>query len=594
MEVWNATKARLLKGRQAIGAAHRASPPRPPSTATIAPSPKNPNFEPTDADVSTAERNLSESQTAKDWLDSRGIKLGIAKKLRLGIRQWPFDENGQPVKLDAIVTPHYSDGTLVGLRMRAITYKTFSQAKGSSANGLYAAEHIDTTKPVLVFEGPEDVALAMSHDFNATGVLNASAKLSDRDLNLLKKCPLIYLIGDMDLAGKQAMDRIEKDLGEEGASGKTIRVRLQGFKDLGEMYNDNKSTFIDRVEYFLKFARASRDSFVLDDLLSEDDIANSQRDLNKYIVDKIIPANTICMFFGEEKSGKSILMAYICKCIRNGVKVFHKFAVVQTPVVYLDMENNKAEITNNTAPFRRLGPELIRFKTRETGVPKLDDPCFLAFCEKFRPVIVLDSLTKFLENADPFHPKDMSDLFDKLLDLCAVGATVIVIHHSTKADTEKYANSHQIGASVRRAFAVVSEDRPMLKRVKLIAKLFRGAEPVSLQLVGYPTIADTGHFGLLASEDPKEAMLDLIREKFPKGCHRSEIQKHFKGCRNEAKTKHIDELLQDGRLVERESGKLFLNATLKSYPQTGIESSNTVPSSSGDGARMESEVSLYI
>jgi len=51
----------------------------------------------------------------------------------------------------------------------------------------------------------------------------------------------------------------------------------------------------------------------------------------------------------------------------------------------------------------------------------------------------------------------MSIFFDKLLNLCTVGATIILIHHSTRADVERYANSHQIGANVARAFAVVSE-----------------------------------------------------------------------------------------------------------------------------------------
>jgi hypothetical protein len=149
----------------------------------------------------------------------------------------------------------------------------------------------------------------------------------------------------------------------------------------------------------------------------------------------------------------------------------------------------------------------------------------------------------------------MSELFDKLLDLCAAGATVIIIHHSKKDDVERYANSHQIGANVSRAFAVISEDRPKLRHVRMEAKLFRGAEPESFNLIAFPVIEQHGRFGLADPTTVKTDVDTIVRwvaDNKPQGCTRETVKKEMKGMRTTKKVMAIRDALTMGKLVERD------------------------------------------
>jgi archaellum biogenesis ATPase FlaH len=262
-----------------------------------------------------------------------------------------------------------------------------------------------------------------------------------------------------------------------------------------------------------------------------------------------VPMNSITMFFGEEKSGKSLLVTYILKCVANGEKVFGVLPVDKRPVLYLDRENSNDDIAGMSEHFVGLGTEEIRYRTRETNCPEPDSPGLIAFCERYKPLIVFDSLTKFAKDVDVFNPAEMSALFDKLLDLCAAGATVIIIHHATKADAEKYANSHQIGANVSRAFAVISRDRPKLHHVRLEAKLFRGAEPANFNLIAFPVISRHGCFGL---EDGVTTDLDIViewmLERYPQGCMQEVIKKEMSGMSNGRKVAAIKDGIECGRL----------------------------------------------
>ena len=504
----------------------------------------------------------------------RGINPEIAAKLKFGYAVWPFEHGKNP----ALVIPHYADGKLVGIKARDITTKEgekkeFSQAPGSSIDGLFATEHLDSSAEVLVFEGCEDVALAMSHGFNATGIISAESKILAEDIHRLETYKQIYIIGDQDRPGKAAMDKLQLQLDAR----KAIRVRLPGFKDIGDVWKAEPDpiSFKNYLRLVLRQAQTSRDNFDLEDLLTEDEIREKQRDLTPYVVDKIVPMNSITMFFGEPKSGKSLLVTYILKCVCNGVKVFGVLPVTKRPVLYLDRENSSDEIASINEHFAVIGPELIRYRTRTTNCPEPNDPGLIAFCEKHKPLLVFDSLTKFSKDGngmvDVFNPADMSELFDKLLNLCAAGATVVIIHHAKKNDVEMYANSHQIGANVSRSFLVKSEDHPKLHNVRLEGKLCRAGEPSTFHLIGFPVIEEHGKFGLA---DPGvktnvDRVVEWIRDKKPQGCTREMVKKEMKGMRHYTKLEAIREAVAEGRLVEKDG--------LLDVPKVGNAASKTSP-----------------
>jgi hypothetical protein len=477
-----------------------------------------PNFLCTDAIVNNLCGTLidqwKEGGPVAAWLKTRGISKDVSLKLRFGATDRVFREVGPSA---ALVIPLYHGQQLVGVKYRAVPAKDHIAETGSDMSGLYGLPDRSAGE-ILLLEGPPDVALALSHEFNAVGIQSAETKPTRADVKLLADYPTVFVIGDHDTAGIPAMNTWQLDVSAEHPEA-VIRVKLPGYKDIGDIYASDPVHFRAKLGAILRLARASREYFSPEDLLSETELRGvhlSTRDL----IQSLVPCQQITMVYGEEKSGKSLLVTYWGKCVANGKPVFGKYPTVASPVLYMDLENAHDDLAQNAYLFARIGPVKLTFRTRQTGVPAFDSPGLLRYCERYKPLLICDSQTKFAgaffgrkfggKGGSQWNPDHMSGFYDELLDLCAAGATIILIHHCTRDEAERYANSYVIGANVARAFAVVSEDRPKLNRVRLQGTLFRGAEPVSEQLLAFPIITNSGQFGLADSSETPIDRLDVL------------------------------------------------------------------------------------
>src|SRR5262249_29989601 len=124
-------------------------------------------------------------------------------------------------------------------------------------------------------------------------------------------------------------------------------------------------------------------------------------------------------------------------------------------------------------------------------------------------------------------------VLEKIRHLCVAGATVIVIHHSTKSDEELYRDSSAIGANVDFSFAVVG-DEPVnaVKRIHLKGQASRGALPPTLHILAFPHIIEHGHLCLDAGlEEQEVAARRAVKEVESKGPAqtKSVLAKRMKG-----------------------------------------------------------------
>lgn len=210
-----------------------------------------------EADVERMRCALVNNAQLQAYIESRGISLGVATNLKWGAANWKFQiEQGQVEKI-ALAVPHYCAGTLVGIKFKTIDgTKLFSQMPGSSADGLYALTHLDrSATDVVILEGPEDVALGMSHGFNAVAINSADASVLSSDIIALCQYQRIFLIGDQDAAGQRAMKALQQRLPAERA----IHVHTLGFKDIGELYLANPAAFVNQLANVLASAKAAGD-----------------------------------------------------------------------------------------------------------------------------------------------------------------------------------------------------------------------------------------------------------------------------------------------------------------------------------------------
>jgi archaellum biogenesis ATPase FlaH len=519
------------------------------------------------AELNRMQAALLESAEGLSFLKRRGVEVEVAKKLAWGyVANRRFDgDKTRP----ALAIPHIVNGRILGVKFRTIDDPgEYVQISGSSTDGFYGVGCIDFSRSeICVVEGPIDCGLLLSYHINAVAINSASAKVLQSDIELLSKFRHVFLLGDQDPPGQKAMDEIQVRLSRV----KTFRPRLPGYKDVGELFGHRPQAFHTAIRNLLVLGRASTLAFELTDLLTETEIQAMGNDISRFVVESLIPANGITMLYSREKSGKSMLAFYIGKCVANGEKVFGKYLTTQAPVIYIDMENNTFDQQNFIELFKRVGPEELRYITRETGHPLLDNSALVDCCRKHKPLLIVDSLTKFLGSANGFDPKDMSPLMDKLLNLCASGATIILIHHAIKKDSSEYALSYAIGADVSRAYNIVSKNRPRLARVLMEAELCRGAEPQSLVLEAFPAITEFAMFRVTEEKIPGEddgayrmkEIVDFVASQPEHRCKRDDVMRKFGGNRTRM-IRCIDSAVDQRLLLQTKHG----NAKILSVPDT--------------------------
>jgi archaellum biogenesis ATPase FlaH len=313
-----------------------------------------------------------------------------------------------------------------------------------------------------------------------------------------------------------------------------------------------------------------------DELQTEDDIVKQQGTQLDYIVEEIIPRHRVTMLFGQEKSGKSLVAWDLLKHIVNGVRWLNRNAA-KTPCLYIDLEDGI--LGSYVGWLKNVGPEKVRFVTlrSENGIPALDDKGLLAMCRELQPVIVLDSLHKLFarekerKGASAWNAGDYEPVLEKIRQLCVAGATVILIHHSTKADNEQYRDSSAIGANVDFLFAVVG-DEPVsgVKRIHLIGKPSRGAQPPTVHILAFPHIIEQGHLcvdaGLEKEDIAAYGAAKEVRDSGPAES-RTALWKRLGGRKADV-LEAIKQAIGFGYLKESESGEINLGSMPLAAPES--------------------------
>lgn len=139
---------------------------------------------------------------ADNWLwVQRGIKLETAQAFHLGYK------DGQ------IVFPIIQNGIVIGIKYRSITEKKFTYQKGMK-NGLFNLDVCDPLWPVFLTEGEIDTLTFGQAQFAAVALPGASYELKLEEKQYLKLASEIYLAGDSDGPGQEAMHRLWKELGD--------------------------------------------------------------------------------------------------------------------------------------------------------------------------------------------------------------------------------------------------------------------------------------------------------------------------------------------------------------------------------------------
>jgi RecA-family ATPase len=155
----------------------------------------------------------------------------------------------------------------------------------------------------------------------------------------------------------------------------------------------------------------------------------------EWVVDRLIPKESITVLFGKGGIGKTWLMMDMARCIGSGID-YLGYETRQTPVIFVDFENPVAVLNTRT---QRLGEaEGVHFWRvgNELKPPKLDSPEWEQYKElPEESVLVFDTL-RASQSGDENDSRDMAEVMNRMKELRDMGFTIILLHHTAK-NTDK-------------------------------------------------------------------------------------------------------------------------------------------------------------
>ena len=194
------------------------------------------------ARIAQAESNLATSEAGRAWLASRGISLETAKQLHLGYVQSAaaINPHHEWVNDGWILFPTIEGDMIISLKYRSVRGKKTESGepgflrKSGMATSLFNLQAVTPFDDVFVVEGEPDALVCAQAGYTAVSLPSASYTLQPAEKDRLIAANRIFLAGDMDNTGQQAMTKLWTELRE-----RTYRLEWPGGK------KDANQTFLE-------------------------------------------------------------------------------------------------------------------------------------------------------------------------------------------------------------------------------------------------------------------------------------------------------------------------------------------------------------
>jgi hypothetical protein len=204
----------------------------------------------------------------------------------------------------------------------------------------------------------------------------------------------------------------------------------------------------------------------------------------EFVVPNLIAQGTVNVASSDPGAGKTTLATKLAAAVATGGQ-FLGHPCKQCPVLYLDRENDvavKNELLDRLGvedgpQFQIWGGWLGEEAPAPGSAIVLD---WVTTCDP-RPLVIVDSLIAFLDG-DENDSRTMRQFFQQARRLADLGATVIVLHHTGKAETARnYRGSSDIPAVVDVGYLLTNFGEGILERMRL--KAFKARFTVKNELI---------------------------------------------------------------------------------------------------------------
>jgi len=193
-----------------------------------------------------------------------------------------------------------------------------------------------------------------------------------------------------------------------------------------------------------------------------------------WCVDTMIARNGITLICAESGTGKTWVGYFIAGRVAHGMPVLG-LSVIGSKVLYLDGENPLCVAKQRLFDLGISdSPNLTVWGGWNLSPPVgPENPMVIEFVKRYKPLLIYDSLIEFHPGSEQSSTETRA-FMRHFRALANLGATIIILHHTGKAETSKpYRGSSDIKAAVDTAYLLVRNSTEPEELVELSMRCFK-------------------------------------------------------------------------------------------------------------------------
>ena len=152
----------------------------------------------------------------------------------------------------------------------------------------------------------------------------------------------------------------------------------------------------------------------------------------EWIVDRLIPKESITLVFGKGGIGKTWLSMDIARCIGEGIP-YLGLTTIKTPVIFVDFENPLAVLNTRT---QKLGDSqnvyFWRANNERLKPSKLDSADWEIYKSLPKGAVLIFDTLRASHRQDENKSDGMALIMERMKELRDMGFTIILLHHTAK------------------------------------------------------------------------------------------------------------------------------------------------------------------
>jgi putative DNA primase/helicase len=378
---------------------------------------------------------------------------------------------------------------------------------------LYRLPEVLAAESVLIVEGEKDVESARSLGLVATCNPGGAGKWCEEYSETLRG-KHVAIIADADQPGRKHAQQIAASLFDKVESLKVVEFPTS--KDLSEWLETggNREVLLGWIEDARVWTPATeRAAGAIRRWEQIPRLCDLENTRVSWLCEELIPRSEIILLAGEPGAYKTWLALRLAKAVAQG-EAFLGRKCDRAEVLCLDRENPRAIVCERRAILAADTAENIRYWDRlaPESPPLIGDIRLFEIARERRPLIIFDSLVRF-HSADENSATEMAPVMAELRKLADAGATVLLLHHKSKAEGSRYRGSSDILAGADVAYTLSKDETSGLLTIRTSKSRHR-----ELSVTIRPDLDQSGDFILtdspaVASErDAAERLARVIAE----------------------------------------------------------------------------------